>query len=233
MELDRHSHPKASIVDAVIKSRRAVRCFRPDAIPRHVIEQILDVARSAPSNSNTQPWRVYVLAGEDKLSLSDALRRAQIEDRHPPLRHLPDPLPEAMRTRQKAFGATYYGALGISKTDIQERARATARNFDFFGAPVGLIFAVDSSLSKYSWLDCGIFIQTVMIAASAVGLNTCPQVSFARYQDIVSTHLGFPAGFDVVCGMSLGFADENSALNSLDMAREPVQGFSRFLGFDS
>jgi nitroreductase len=202
-------------------------------VPRHVVEEILDVARFAPSNSNIQPWHVYALAGQEKAALSELLGRAHIEDRHPPLQHIPDPLPDAMRVRQEAFGSVYYGALGVPKCDLQQRAKITGRNFDFFGAPVGLIFAIDPTLTKFSWLDYGLFLQTVMIAARAVGLATCPQVSFVRYQNIISDYLRIPQGFEVVCGMSLGFPDEESTLNRLDMVREPVEKFSHFLGFDS
>jgi nitroreductase len=230
--IDRHTHAHASVVDAVIRSRRATRFFTDDAIVRRVIDDILDVARNAPSNSNTQPWRVYVLAGEPKAALSEALRRAHDDDAHPPLRHMPDPLPDAMRSRQEAFGARYYGALGVAKSDVRERANVTARNFDFFGAPVGMIFAIDSTLTKFSWLDYGIFIQTVMLAARAVGLATCAQVSFARFQNVIAHHLDFPPGHEVVCGMSLGFPDDEAPVNRIDMAREPVRNFSTFLGFD-
>ena len=233
MMIDRQAHPDASVVDAVIRSRRAIRFFKPDPVARGIVEDILDIARHAPSNSNTQPWRAYVLTGERKTRMSEALARAHAQDMHPPLRHMPDPLPDAMRSRQEAFGMHYYGGLGISKSDVGQRARATARNFDFFGAPVGLIFAIDSTLTKYSWLDYGIFIQTVMLAARAVGLATCPQVSFARFQNVIADHLDFPPGHEVVCGMSLGFADQDSPVNRLDLAREPVRGFATFLGFDA
>ncbi|GJH14357.1 nitroreductase [Caballeronia novacaledonica] len=230
--IDRLAHPDALVVDATIRSRRAIRRFTHDPVPRRVVEEILDVARSAPSNSNTQPWRVYVLTDERKAALSEALRRAHADDGHPPLRHMPDALPHDMRSRQEAFGMRYYGALGVPKSDLQERARVTARNFDFFGAPVGLIFAIDSTLTKYSWLDYGMFIQTVMLAARAVGLATCAQVSFARFQDVIAEQLDLPSGLEVVCGMSLGFSDEASPVNRIDMTREPVRNFSTFLGFD-
>jgi nitroreductase len=233
METNCCTQPDAHAVDAAIRSRRAVRAFKPDAIARHVIDRILEVARCAPSNSNTQPWRVDVLAGREKSALSDALRRAYDDDRHPPLRHLPDPMPDAMRTRQEAFGATYYGALGVPKHDLQQRTRVTARNFDFFGAPIGLIFSIDSTLTKFSWLDYGMFLQTLMVAARAAGLDTCPQVSFARFQNVIAEHLEFPPGFEVVCGMSLGHADYSSPVNRLEMEREPVQNFTRFRGFES
>lgn len=136
-----------------------------------------------------------------------------------------------MRLRQEAFGSVYYGALGVPKEDVRQRATITGRNFEFFGAPVGLIFAIDPTLTKFSWLDYGLFLQTIMIAATALGLATCPQVSFVRYQDIISKQLDFPAEFEVVCGMSLGFPDEESVLNELDMGREPVGSFTKFLGF--
>jgi len=146
---------------------------------------------------------------------------------------MPEVLPEAMRRRQEAFGAAYYGVLGVPKHDVQQRARVTARNFDFFGAPVGLIFSIDSALTKFSWLDYGIFIQTVMVAAQAVGLDTCPQVSFARFQNVIAEHLALPANYEVVCGMSMGLSDCDSPVSRLETGREPVENFARFLGFDS
>ncbi|WP_408432847.1 nitroreductase [Paraburkholderia fungorum] len=225
MKINRDKHPAARVIDATICSRRAVRRFKPDNVPRQVIEDILDVARYAPSNSNIQPWHVYVVSGDRKAALSEELGRA-------PLRHMPDPLPEVMRLRQEAFGSVYYGALGVSKGDMQQRAAVTATNFDFFGAPVGLIFAINSSLTKFSWLDYGLFLQSLMLAAKAVGLATCPQVSFARYDDIIARRLKFPEDHQLVCGMSLGFPDEESHINNLEMPRERVEGFATFVGFD-
>lgn len=133
---------------------------------------------------------------------------------------------------QEAFGARYYGALGIDKADLAGRALATCRNFGFFGAPVGLIFSVDARLTKYSWLDYGLFLQTVMLAARARGLDTCPQVSFARYQTIIAEHLSLAPGSDVVCGMALGYADQGSVVNKLAIPREKVESFTTFIGFD-
>ena len=220
------------IIDSVIRSRRAVRVFRPDAISKEDVIEILDVARTAPSNSNTQPWHVYVLGGRAKQQLSDALTRAHERESHPPLHHMPQPLPDALRSRQEEFGLRYYGALGIDKTDTDARSRATGRNFDFFGAPVGMIFTIDSRMKKYSWLDYGLFLQTIMIAARSRGFDTCPQVSFARYQTVIANHLEIEPGHEVVCGMSLGYADDDSVVNRLQMPREPVDGFARFAGLD-
>jgi nitroreductase len=111
------------------------------------------------------------------------------------------------------------------------RYAQTGRNFSFFDAPVGLIFTVDERLKKHSWLDIGLFVQNVMIAAKARGLDTCPQVLFARYPGVIAEYLKLQSGQDVVCGMSLGLADELASVNRLDMPREPVERFATFLGF--
>jgi nitroreductase len=227
-----HMHANAHLIDSVIRSRKAVRVFRPDAVSRQDIVEILDVARTAPSNSNTQPWHVHVLGGRVKGALSDALANAHSAAAYPPLQHMPEPLPDIYRSRQEVFGARYYGALGIDKTDTAARALATGRNFDFFGAPVGMIFTIDTCLKKYSWLDYGLFLQTIMIAARARGLDTCAQVSFARYQEVIATHLDIEPGHEVVCGMSLGYAQDDAAVNRLGMPRAAVEQFTRFAGFD-
>ena len=222
----------AYIVDSIIRSRKAVRVFRPDAVSKENVIAILDVARTAPSNSNTQPWRVHVLGGEVKRQFSDVLARAHADETHPPLQHMPEPLPDSFRSRQEDFGMRYYGALGIDKSDVDARSRATGRNFDFFGAPVGMIFTIDACLKKHSWLDYGLFLQTVMIAARSRGLHTCPQVSFARYQSVIANQLALEPGHEVVCGMSLGYADEDSVVNRLQIPRESVDRFAKFAGLD-
>lgn len=223
---------EAAIVDSVIRSRKAIRSFRPDPVLLGDVRAILDVARSAPSNSNTQPWNVFALAGTAKQRLSDALRCARETDHHSPLKHLPEPLPDAYRARQEAFGVQYYRSLGIEKSDVEARARATGRNFDFFGAPVGLIFTIDERMTKYSWLDCGLFIQSVMIAARGRGLDSCPQVAFARYHDVIAAELQLPPGHVVVCGMSLGYADIDASVNQFETERVSVEDFAKLMGFD-
>jgi nitroreductase len=232
VETGPHMHAHANAVDAVIRSRKAVRVFRPDVVSRKDVTDILAVARTAPSNSNTQPWHVHVLTGSAKQHLSEVLYQAFLSDAHPPLQHMPDPLPGACLPRQEEFGARYYGALGVDKTDVAGRMRATGRNFNFFGAPVGLIFTIDSSFKKYSWLDYGMFLQTIMIAARARDLDTCAQVSFARYQTTIADHLHLELGYEVVCGMSLGYADPASSVNHLAIPRESVDQFTRFMGFE-
>src|SRR5271166_4629812 len=221
----------AQVVDSVIRSRRAVRAFRPEPVSRRAVAEILEVAATAPSNSNTQPWMVYVLAGDPKRALSDALLNAHNRQLMPVFAHFPDALPESCKHRQSDFGLRYYDALGIDRNDASARSRATSRNFMFFDAPVGLIFTIDARLKKHSWFDCGLFVQNIMIAAKARGLDTCPQVVFARYRPLIAEHLDLPPGHDVICGMSLGYADERADINRLNVPREPVERFASFLGF--
>jgi len=220
------------VVDAVIRSRKAVRAFRPTPVSKALVVEMLDVARCAPSNSNTQPWSVHVLEGNAKRRLSQALLRSHERDDLPASQHFPPELPAACRSRQADFGARYYAALGIDRADAAARYRRTAQNYLFFDAPVGLIFTIDERLMPHSWADFGMFLQTFMLAARARGLDTCPQVSFVRHEAVIRECLPLPAGQTVVCGMSLGWAEADSALHHLAMPREPVEAFTVFHGFD-
>lgn len=222
----------AAVVDAVIRSRKTVRAFGPKPVPQAQLVEIIEVARMAPSNFNTQPWRVHVLAGEPKRALSEAISRAHSANTYPPFSPFPQPPPPQCAARLDDFGRRYYAALGIDRADMASRTRQTGRNFVFFDAPVGFIFTIDSSLTKHSWLDFGLFLQNLMLAAHARGLATCPQVSFVRYQSIIAEQLGLAPEEAVTCGMSLGYEDKQAAVNHLGMPREPLEGFTRWLGFD-
>jgi nitroreductase len=230
--MDAKTPDAAAMVDAVIRSRKTVRAFRLDPVPRAQLMEIIEVARMAPSNFNTQPWRVHVLSGNAKRALSEAISRVHSANTHPPFSPFPQPLPPDCAVRLDDFGRRLYGALGIDRADMAARARQTGRNFVFFDAPVGFIFTIDSALTKHSWLDFGLFLQNLMLAAHARGLATCPQVSFVRYQSIIAEQLGLAPAEAVTCGMSLGYADAHAAVNQLGMPREPLEAFTRWLGFD-
>ena len=141
-------------------------------------------------------------------------------------------MPPDCEARVGDFGRRYYSALGIDRADMAARARQTGRNFLFFEAPVGLIFTIHATLTKHSWLDCGLFLQNLMLAAHVRGLATCPQVSFVRFQSVIAEQLGLSPEEVVTCGISCGYADEQAAVNQLNMPREPVERFTRWLGFD-
>jgi nitroreductase len=219
-------------VDAVIRSRKTVRAFRAEQVPRTLLVEILELARTAPSTFNTQPWRVHVLVGNAKRALSEAILQAHAANALPPHSVLPNPAPPDCVARQADFGQRYYTTLGIDRTDMVARSHQTGRNFVFFDAPIGLIFTIDARLTKHSWVDYGLFMQTFILAAQARGLATCPQVSFVRYQSVIAEQLGLAPEESVVCGMSLGYADEQAALNLMGMPRDLLETFTSWWGFD-
>ncbi len=221
-------------VDAAITSRRSIRAYLPTPVPQQEIEAILAVAARAPSGTNTQPWRVHVLTGAAKAALSaeiraafdDPAQRAQHTEEYA---YYPSEWQSPYIDRRRRVGWELYALLGIGKADKERMHLQHARNFDFFGAPVGLIFSIDRVMQQGSWLDYGMFLQSVMVAASARGLGTCPQAAFTQFHRIIARHLALGPQEMVVCGMSLGHADPAAAENRLVTEREPVSGFARFL----
>jgi nitroreductase len=220
-----------AVLDAAIRSRRSVRAFRPDPVPRQVLIEIVETARSAPSNFNSQPWRLHILTGEPKRALGEAMLRAHTEKTVPLFSPFPQPTPPDCAARVDDFGRRYYQTLGIDRADTASRARQSGRGLVFFDAPVGLIFTTQASLTKHSWLDCGLFVQSLMLAAHVRGVATCPQVQFVRFQSVVAEHLKLGADELVTCGASCGYAVEDAAVNHMGMPREPVEGLTRWHGF--
>lgn len=221
-------------VDAAITSRHSVRAFLPTPVARETIEDILRVASRAPSGTNTQPWKVYVLTGATRQRLTERILAA-FDDPSESATHSEeyDYYPEEWRSpyieRRRAVGWGMYALLGIGKGDRQRMHEQHGRNFAFFDAPVGLMFTIDRHLGKGSWLDYGAFLQNIMVAARARGLDTCPQQAFARFHRVIEEVLQLPGQEMVVCGMSLGHADPSAPVNSLVTEREPVAAFARFL----
>lgn len=224
----------SAAVDAAITSRRSVRAFLPTPVPRETIEQILSVASRAPSGTNTQPWKVHVLTGAAKDALVRDIREAH-DDPQARAQHTQqyDYYPTEWRSpyidRRRKVGWDLYTLLGIGKTDKARMHAQHGRNYAFFDAPVGLMFSIDRVMQTGSWLDYGMFLQNVMVAARGRGLDTCPQAAFMQYHRIISKHLDLPEEQMVVCGMSLGHADTDAVANSLTTEREAVAGFARFL----
>ena len=226
---------QTAAVDAAITSRRSLRAFLPTPIPRETIEDILRVASRAPSGTNTQPWKVYVLTGEPLAALARDIA-AVYDDPEVAAQHREEYAyyPVEWRPpyidRRRKVGWDLYGLLGITKGDKPRMHAQHGRNYVFFDAPVGLMFTIDRVMQQGSWLDYGMFLQNIMVAARARGLDTCPQAAFTQFHRIILPRLS--AGDDemLVCGMSLGIADPAAVENTLVTEREPVAGFTRFLG---
>ena len=220
-------------VDDAITSRRSIRAFLPTPVPRETIADILRVAARAPSGTNTQPWKVHVLTGAARERLSAAIKaafddpaeRAQHSEEYA---YYPTQWQPPYIDRRRKVGWDLYGLLGIGKTDEARMHEQHGRNYQFFDAPVGLIFTIDRVMQQGSWLDYGMFLQNIMVAARARGLDTCPQAAFTQFHRIIEAQLGLGPDEMVVCGMSLGLADPEKVENSLVTEREPVEGFARF-----
>jgi LAO/AO transport system ATPase len=220
-------------VDRAIVSRRSVRRFLPRPVPRELVEQILDVARFAPSGSNTQPWRVHVLAGDAKDRLCRAAASSYDRGEQAPEYHYyPQQWFEPYLSRRRKLGWELYTLLGISRNDKAAMHAQHRRNYFFFDAPVGLIFTIDRRLDKGSWLDYGMFLQNVMVSARARGLDTCPQASWMEVPQVVASELALPEHEAVVCGMALGYADADAPEAKLAPGREPVASFTTWAGFE-
>ncbi|WP_198376708.1 nitroreductase [Neoroseomonas rubea] len=223
----------AEAVAAAIASRRSIRAFLPEPVPRVTVERILDIAARAPSGTNMQPWRAHALAGEPLKRLSaalvaEALAGKKVEAEY---RYYPDAFFEPYISRRRKVGWDLYGLLGIARGETEKMRRQHARNLDFFGAPVGLIFTIDRRLEIGSWLDYGIFLGNVMTAARGMGLDTCPQAAFAPHHRTIREHLALAEEEVVVCGMALGHADPAAPENGLVTERVPAAEFCRFDGF--
>ncbi|KMO17006.1 nitroreductase [Methylobacterium platani] len=219
-------------VDEAIASRRSVRGYRPDPVPDATIRELIALAGRAPSGSNIQPWKVHVVTGAALGRLTAALSDAH-EGEEPEAReyeYYPVNWRDPYLGRRRTLGWQLYGLAGIAKGDREGAKRQMGRNFTFFGAPVGLVFTIDRDMEQGSWLDYGMFLQTLMIAARGRGLDTCPQAAIASYPGVVRRQLGIPESEMVVCGMALGHADPDEPVNGLRADREPVAAYTVFHG---
>ncbi|WP_372659534.1 nitroreductase [Hydrogenophaga sp.] len=228
----------AASVDAAITSRMSARAFLPKPVPRATIEHLLQLASRAPSGTNTQPWKVYVLQGASRDSLVDKVCAAHDALRADPslaeqYREEYDYYPEKWvspyidRRRENGWGL--YGLLDITKGDKDKMHAQHQRNFRFFDAPVGLMFTLDRVMGRGSLVDYGMFMENLMVAARGHGLHTCPQAAWNGFAQIILPHVGAGASEMLVCGMSLGYADPEHIVNTFHTPRETVQSFTTWL----
>ena len=220
------------IVDDAITTRRSVRAFLPTDVPHSEVEDILRAAARAPSGTNMQPWKVYVVRGKSKSRLSEAVLAAFNDPDYEPkgaYKYYPDKFFEPYLTRRRTIGWNLYNRLGIERGEKEKMHAQHGRNYLFFDAPVGLIFTIDERLEIGSWLDYGMFLQNIMVAARGRGLDTCPQAAFAPYHKVIRPVLGISESEVVVCGMALGYADEAKPENGVVSERAPLSEFVTFL----
>ena len=225
----------AAVVDDAINTRQSVRAFLPTPVERVTVEELLELAARSASGSNIQPWRVRVIAGDVREQMVKAIFDAVERDGFKPYQrewnYYPVNWREPFLGRRRKIGWDMYSLLGVAKGDFEGTQRVRMRNYEFFGAPVGMIFTLDEDLEIGSWLDLGIYLGTLMIAARGHGLHTCPQAAFADFHKVIRPILDIPEKEIIVCGMALGQIDPDAPVNKLATARAPLADFASFEGF--
>jgi len=225
------NQPAADVFEAA-RTRRSIRAYSRKPVAAETLREIVALARHAPSGSNIQPWRVHVLTGATLARVGGAIKHAFLTDEPGHRRdydYYTDPVYEPYLARRRQCGWGLYGVLGIARGDHGKSKAYRATNYDFFGAPAGLIFTIDRNLEKGSWLDYGMFLQTIMLAARASGLHTCPEAAIASYPDIVRRELAISGDWIVICGMAMGYADPDAIVNTFQPPRIDLDEYAVFL----
>ena len=227
----------ASVATA-IETRFSARAFLPKPVPREKIERLLELASRAPSGTNTQPWKVYVLQGASRDALvqkvcaaHDAIyaNPALAAEYREEYDYYPEKWVSPYIDRRRENGWSLYGLLGIARGEKDKMHAQHQRNYRFFDAPVGLMFTVDRVMGRGSLVDYGMFLQNLMVAARAQGLHTCPQAAWNGFASIILPHVGAGEGELLVCGMSLGYADLQAKVNTFHTPREAAASFTRWV----
>ena len=222
-------------VSEAVDTRMSCRAFLSTPVPEATIRQILDTAKRAPSGGNLQPWFAYALSGEPLQELIAQVRAKAVE--HPlgegtEYNIYPPNLKEPYRSRRFKCGEDLYALIGIGREERERRLKQYARNYELFGAPVGLFFAVDRIMGQDQWADIGMFMQSIMLLAREQGLHTCPQESWAAWHKTVGEFLHMPPELMLFCGMALGHRDESAPINRLRTDRTTLEEFATLRGFD-
>jgi len=225
-------------VDDAITSRHSVRAFLDTPVDVQTIKDILAVSSRAPSGTNTQPWKVYVVTGQKRAEMIDRVCAAQIELHQKPeladqyketFAYYPETWISPFIDRRRENGWGLYGLLNIQKGEKEKMAAQQLRNFQLFDAPVALYFTVNKAMGIGSKMDISMMIQNVMVAAKARGLDTCPQAAWNHFHPIVLDVLNAPSDEELVCTIALGYADPDHIVNTFITPRLPVEDFTVFM----
>ncbi len=222
-----------TVAEAAVR-RYSCRAFKPDPVPGGVLREILETAHRAPSGGNLQPWRVYALAGEPLAELKAIVRQKLSENPRGEGAEYdvyPKELADPYKSRRYTVGEDLYASLGVTRENRLGRLVQFARNFEFFGAPVGMFFCVHRGMGSPQWSDLGMHMQTVMLLAVERGLDTCAQEAWSMWPRTVAEFVGLPADYMLFSGMALGYADTEDPVNRWRSRREPFEAFGEMRGF--
>jgi nitroreductase len=219
-------------VTEAIRSRKSIRAFQSTPVPEDTIREILELAARAPSGGNLQPWRVYVVSGEARDRLVQAvfeMARVQPQGDGPEYDEFPPGLSEPYLSRKRKVGYDLYGLLGIAREDKAARIQQAMKNFTFFEAPVGIFVTIDRQMGIAQYVDLGFFMDNIMLLARERGLDTCGQEAWAYWHKTVTDFLEAPDNEMLFCGIALGYADHDDVVNTLETERAPVDEFTTFI----
>ncbi|MFN0296581.1 nitroreductase [Acinetobacter albensis] len=226
------------MISALVNSRQSIRAFTDQAISQDEIQEILELASRAPSGTNIQPWKVYVVQGNKKVEIQDAVKQAVIEvSENPELKgkyeaafqYYPKQWFEPYLSRRRANGWGLYNLLDIQKHEKQKMHAHLLRNFEFFGAPVGVFFTAHENLHVSAKMAIAMFMQTFMLVAKAYGFDSCPQAAWNDYHEVILPLVGANPDEQLICGLALGYADPQHIINQYYTPRIAVQDFTVFL----
>ncbi|MDG2335975.1 MAG: nitroreductase [Myxococcota bacterium] len=225
--------PSPSVSEA-IETRRSIREFEERAVSEADVREIVEAARRSASGGNLQPWHLHVLAGDALEALLDRVAEKSKETPFgdgPEYAIYPADLSEPYRARRGKVAEGMYELLGIARDDVAGRGAAMAKNFRFFGAPVGMLLTIDKQMGPPQFCDLGIFLGNLMLLAREKGLHSCPQEAWSLWGGTIREVLGLPESELVFCGLALGYAREDSAINGLWTERAALDDVARFSGF--
>lgn len=218
-------------VISAIKSRHSTRAFLDKAVSKEEIIRILEAARFAPSGVNTQPWQCWVVTGATISKIEkefiDNLEAGTPSNKD--YKYYPDEWFEPYKSRRFACGVALYEACGIQRDDKAARKEQWYRNYNFFGAPVGIIIGLDKRLAVGSYMDTAMFMQNIMLAAKGLGLDTCPQASIAEYPDVIRKICSIDKNVNILCGIAVGWADKAHPVNNYQLERAKVDSFTHWV----
>ncbi|MEP3246686.1 MAG: nitroreductase [Sneathiella sp.] len=220
-------------VSEALLSRKTVRQFFDKPIDEQTIRELLEISRRAPSGGNLQPWTIHVLTGAPLQALVKDVREKLLagHEEEPEYNVYPPDLTDPYRTRRRIVGQQLYDLIGVPREDTPGKMKQLARNFEFFGAPVGMFFVLDRQMEIGQFADVGMMMQSIMLLAREKGLHTCPQEAWARWPATVSKHLSLQAHEMMFCGMAIGYEDQSAVINKLHSERAELEEFATFRGF--
>jgi len=218
-----------SDLKALVESRRSIRAFKQEAVPPETIRRAFEVAQRSPSNCNVQPWRVWVASGDARNRLTRSLVDAIVNGEDPATEDPIDDFRDEYRELQVACAVEMYGHMGVDRRDKEARTKAFMRNYELFGAPHVAIVGMENTFGTGVVLDIGIWLGSLMLAFTELGVGTCPMASLRSHPKVVREALGIPESIKILCGVTFGFADEDAPVNRTRQLREPIDRNVRFV----